>query len=114
MNPQPFRWLDHALDLAERNGVYVILDMHGVPGGQSKEHHTGQANRNQLYTDPAAQQRFVDLWRLIAQRYQHRNVIAAYDLMNEPYSDFHADVRSTLRELMPKAATRSERPAIVT
>jgi hypothetical protein len=27
--------LDHLLDAAERNAVYVVLDLHGAPGGQS-------------------------------------------------------------------------------
>jgi aryl-phospho-beta-D-glucosidase BglC (GH1 family) len=27
--------VDRLLDAAERNGVYVVLDLHGAPGGQS-------------------------------------------------------------------------------
>lgn len=79
-----FPWLDQALDWARHQGLYVILDLHGAPGRQSKDHHTGEAGRNQLFSDPAMIQRTADLWGKIAQRYRSRPEVAGYDLLNEP------------------------------
>jgi glucan 1,3-beta-glucosidase len=104
MRADAFRWLDRALELAESAGVYVILDMHGVPSGQSNQFHTGRANQEpEIWDDPAAQQRMCDLWKRIAERYKDRSVIAAYDIVNEPYADYKTDITATLRELMFKA-----------
>jgi glucan 1,3-beta-glucosidase len=104
MRPDAFKWLDRALELAEQAGVYVILDMHGVPAGQSDQMHTGRSNQNpEIYDDPAAQQRMIDLWTAIAKRYKDRSSIAAYDLVNEPYGDYKSDVDAPLRDLMFRA-----------
>jgi hypothetical protein len=97
-----FVWLDRAVDLAEQAGVYVILDMHGVPGGQSVEAPTGRADVNDLWNTPADQERTIWLWRKIAERYRNRSVVIAYDLINEPWGDFRVDVRPKLLDLVGK------------
>lgn len=102
MKPDAFRWIDHALDLAEKHGVYVILDMHGAPGSQSIQDHTGRSGQNRFWSDPVYPQRMAELWTRLAERYKARSVVAAYDLMNEPYGDFRADLRMPLRALLPR------------
>jgi endoglucanase len=104
-----FHWLDKALDMAERAGVYVILDLHGVPGGQSEEMHTGQAGQNHFWDSAVDHDRTVAIWHAIAQRYHDRSVVAAYDLINEPYGNHQQDVRDDLARLLPRlyAAVRS-------
>jgi hypothetical protein len=79
-----YPWLDEALGWAQRQGLYVILDLHGAPGRQSKDHHTGEAGRNQLFSNPDMVRRTAELWGQIAQRYRHRPEVAGYDLLNEP------------------------------
>jgi glucan 1,3-beta-glucosidase len=56
-NPMPSIWLDTAVALARRHGLYVILDMHGTPGGQSGDHTTGRRDQNRLWTSEEDQQR---------------------------------------------------------
>jgi hypothetical protein len=97
-----FVHLDRALEMAEAAGVYVILDMHGTPGGNSREMHTGQANQPGMWGNPTCYQRTADLWREIARRYKDRSVVAAYDLVNEPYGDYRQDLRPELAKLMPQ------------
>ncbi|QDU33234.1 Endoglucanase C [Poriferisphaera corsica] len=91
-----FKWLDKAVDMAEDAGLYVILDMHAVPGGQSVDAPSGRIGENNLWTDVKAQKRAASMWRAIAERYGKRGVIAAYDVMNEPWSDFTSDNRDDL------------------
>lgn len=104
LRPDAFRWLDHVLAMAEQAGVYVILDLHGTPGGQSKQDHTGESGQNQLWNNPANQTRTVALWKAIAERYKDRAIVAAYDLINEPYGDYQQDVRPELATLLPRIA----------
>ena len=91
-----FEWLDRAAELAERAGIYLILDMHGVPGGQSIQMPSGRVGENNLWTDETAQRRLAWLWQRIAERYRERDVVIAYDLINEPYGDFRQDNRTQL------------------
>lgn len=48
-NEDGFKWLDQAVNWASQNNMYVVLDMHGAPGGQSSSEDTGQQNQNQFF-----------------------------------------------------------------
>lgn len=80
-----FQWLDRAVQLASNAGMYVILDLHGAAGGQSDDHTTGKAGQNRLWKDESFQRRFIWLWREISAHFKDQPVVAAYDLLNEPY-----------------------------
>ena len=101
VKPDAFRWLDHAVDMAENAGIYVILDLHGTPGGQSLEGHTGEAGQNHLWNSEEDQKRTVDVWRAVANHFKDRGAVAAYDLINEPYGNHAEDCRPVLAKLMP-------------
>lgn len=89
-----FRLLDRAIKAAARHGLYTILDLHGAPGGQSAEDHTGWQGRNFLWQDPEAQAWTIGLWEKLARRYREKPEVAGYDLLNEPMG------ASSLREIM--------------
>jgi hypothetical protein len=82
--PDGFSWLDKALERAKARGLYVVLDLHGTPGRQSGEHHTGEAGVDRLFKDPASVARTEKVWAEVARRYRDRPEVAAYDLINEP------------------------------
>ena len=82
-----FRQIDRLIELCRERNIYIILDMHGAPGGQSMNHSTGKAGRNELYTDNTCMDTCVELWKGIAERYKDEEVIAAYDLLNEPQNN---------------------------
>lgn len=104
IRPDAFRWLDHAVAMAESAGVYVILDLHGTPGGQSMEDHTGRSGQDHLWNSPEDQQRTVMLWKAVAEHFKDRSSVAAYDLINEPYGNHHEDCRPVLARLLPEIA----------
>lgn len=91
-----FKALDFACDMADKYGLYLVLDMHGCPGGQNGSHTSGKAGRNYLYKEEKYKKIMEDLWIKIASRYKKRECIAAYDIMNEPLSD--ADTAHGVRE----------------
>jgi len=77
LKPDAFRWLDHAVELAEKHGLYVILDLHGVQGGQSDDHTTGRAGQNKLWDSQRSQERVAWLWGEIAAHYKDSEIVAA-------------------------------------
>ena len=79
--------LDWIIDMAEKYGMYVILDMHGCPGGQSMDHSCGTLCENRLYTDEQCQQTMETLWVALVERYRDNATVAAYDIMNEPQNN---------------------------
>lgn len=79
-----FKRLDWIISQASKNNMYVILDMHGCPGGQSIEQHSGTSCKSSLYEDQGCQSTMELLWTTIAERYKDNPVVAAYDIMNEP------------------------------
>lgn len=82
-----FKRLDWIVETAGKYGLYVILDMHGCPGGQSMDHCCGTLMKNELYTDETCQETMQKLWTAIADRYKENPVVAAYDIMNEPQNN---------------------------
>ena len=101
--PNPFRWLDRAVGMAERAGLYVILDLHGAPGRQSVDHCTGRVEQNRLWTDTSCQDRTVWLWKALSAHYRTNTVIAGYDLINEPFGDYNtADHLPAVRGLIDR------------
>ena len=82
-----FMRIDWLIEICEKYGIYIILDMHGAPGGQSKNHSTGKAGRNELYEVESKMNTCVELWTTIAERYKDNKIIAVYDLLNEPQNN---------------------------
>jgi aryl-phospho-beta-D-glucosidase BglC (GH1 family) len=73
-----------AVNTAKKNGLYVVLDMHGTPGGQSNEHHTGEVNRNRLWFDVENINEMEQKWTKLASQFKNESTVAVYDIMNEP------------------------------
>ena len=86
-NNPGFKRLDWIIGQAGARGMYVILDLHGAPGGQSMNHSTGTVGRNNLYTSEECRAAMKKLWVAIAERYKNNPAVAAYDIMNEPQNN---------------------------
>lgn len=80
------RYLDSAIAWAEKHGLYVMLDLHGAPGGQSPWDHSGELSRGEFFKNPEFQERAAALWQHLAARYAGNPVVFAYDALNEPFS----------------------------
>ncbi|MEM9082346.1 MAG: cellulase family glycosylhydrolase, partial [Planctomycetota bacterium] len=102
LDPEGMLYVDFAVDAASKHGLYVVLDLHGAPGGQSVDAPTGRVGHNTLWTDEEAQQRTISLWTALAERYGDHDAIAVYDLLNEPYGAFNTDHEPALAGLMDR------------
>jgi len=81
---ESFSLLDSVLKWCETYGIYVIIDMHLVPGRQNP--HDFVVHRENTYyfwSDKRYQERFYALWSEIARRYSNIKIIAGYDMLNE-------------------------------
>ncbi len=81
-----WRRLDELVSWARRHGVYVMIDLHGAPGGQNPWWHTGIENGGFLWTTPACIDKTARLWQAIAQYFRDEPHVAVYDFLNEPNS----------------------------
>jgi endoglucanase len=87
--PQPveegFQILDNLVKWCKARGIYVIIDMHGAPGGQTGQNIDDSANdQPELFIQPKYEKRLTDLWTDLASRYRDEPSVAGYDLLNEP------------------------------
>jgi len=101
--PGGLHWLDQAIAWANANQIYVILDMHGAPGGQSDQGHTGQADVNAFFRDPADITQAEAVWTQIARRYQNTPGVAGYDLLNEPTGTPNSDTLYVVQDRLYRA-----------
>ena len=76
--------LDNAIMEAKQAHVYVILDMHDAPCGQSRLFTANYAGGPTLWQSSECQDSTVAIWKAIAERYSQNNTVLGYDLLNEP------------------------------
>lgn len=80
-----FEIIDSLLSWCEANHIYLILDMHAAPGGQSDENISDyNPAYPSLWQSEANKDLTVKIWRKIAERYKDKEWIGGYDLLNEP------------------------------
>lgn len=82
-------WLKTAVNYARMAGLYVVLDMHGAPGGQSNADHTGQINQNQLWWGWQNVAKMEAVWKQVATEFKGDSAVAMYDIMNEPMGAYN-------------------------
>jgi endoglucanase len=87
-NEEAFSLLLQAIGWCRKAGLRVIVDLHTV-----RSHHFNAANEehaqaNSLFDSPAAQERFLGLWKQLAARLREQPVDqVAYEPLNEPVAD---------------------------
>lgn len=80
-----FDQIDWVIKESKKRGMYVIIDLHGAPGGHSDGYLTGgQTGSNQLWTNSTFQQWAQTIWETTATRYKGEPAVLGYDLLNEP------------------------------
>lgn len=79
-----FALIDRLLTWCRGQGLWVLLDLHGAPGGQTGTNIDDSDGRPDLFADPRNVELTVALWREIARRYRDDATVLGYDLLNEP------------------------------
>ena len=102
-----FKRLDDVIGWCREFGLYVILDMHDAPGGQTGDNIDDSYGYPWLFESEASQQLFCDIWRRIAEYYRNEPVVLGYDLINEPIAPYfdNMDELNKLLEPLHKRVT---------
>ena len=88
-----FALIDRCIDWCEKYHLYVFLDLHGAPGGQSGAHIDDSIdNKPRLFMDADSYEKCLALWREMARRYRDRWIVGGYDLLNEPIDTIHPNM----------------------
>jgi endoglucanase len=79
-----FPLLDRVIAWCRQAHLWVILDMHCAPGGQTGANIDDSWGYPWLFESTEEQKHTIDVWRRIAQRYRDDPAVLGYDLLNEP------------------------------
>lgn len=85
-NPEAgFAFIDYVVKMCKEAGLYLILDMHVAPGGQSGASHIDDSDGYpRLFENQANMDEYCRIWKIIAERYAEEPIILGYELLNEP------------------------------
>jgi hypothetical protein len=104
-----FRHLDRAIEACADAGLYTIIDLHALPGGQNPDWHSDNPTHLALlWRYREFQDRTVNIWKAIARRYRGHPWVAGYNPINEPYAGRGQDLLDLYTRLL--AAIRQEDP----
>jgi aryl-phospho-beta-D-glucosidase BglC (GH1 family) len=83
-----YELLDRVVGWCKREGLFVILDMHAAPGGQTGDNIDDSWGYPFLFESVESQEQTVRIWQKIAARYKDEPAVVGYDLLNEPIPHF--------------------------
>jgi len=105
-----YKLLDDAIKWCKEENLYVILDMHGAPGGQTGDNIDDSYGYPFLFESAESQQLTIDIWKKLAEAYKDETVVIGYDLLNEPIAHyFDKDKLNPLLEPLYKKITAAIR-----
>lgn len=90
-NQDGFARIDSVVAWCRDAGLYLILDMHDCPGGQTGDNIDDGHGYPWLFVSKVSQDLFCDIWKRIAYRYKEEPVILGYELANEPIAHYFED-----------------------
>ncbi len=88
VNQDGFARVDSVVKWCRAEGMYLILDMHDAPGGQTGDNIDDSYGYPWLFESPASQKLYCDIWRKIADYYKNETIILGYELFNEPIAPY--------------------------
>lgn len=105
-NQDGFARIDSLIGWCRDNNLYLILDMHDCPGGQTGDNIDDSYGYPWLFDSEQSQQQFCEIWQNIARHYKDEPVVLGYELMNEPlapYFDNKEELNNKLEPLYKRA-----------
>ncbi|NJO92090.1 MAG: cellulase family glycosylhydrolase [Chloroflexia bacterium] len=97
-----FILLDSLINWCKNHNVYVIIDMHGAPGGQTGQNiDDSPKDEPELFMYEKKQDLLVEFWQKIAEKYKNEPIVAAYNLLNEPLPEHTGAAEKYKHMLVP-------------
>lgn len=102
-----YRLLDNVVAWCKRENLYVILDMHAAPGGQTGDNIDDSWGYPFLFESAESQDLLINIWRKLAARYRNEPTVIGYDLLNEPIAHYFdaAELNPRLEPLYRRIVT---------
>ncbi len=103
-----FKRLDDVIKWCREENLYVVLDLHAAPGGQTGDNIDDSWSYPFLFEDEQAQKTTIALWKKLADRYKDETIVIGYDLLNEPlphYLENKEELNQLLEPLYKKITT---------
>jgi len=94
VNQDGFARVDSVVKWCREEGLYLILDMHDAPGGQTGDNIDDSYGYPWLFESKMSQDLYCDVWKRIAEYYKNEPVILGYELFNEPIAPYFADMET--------------------
>ncbi len=102
-NEYGFDMIDYTIEQCKLNGLYLVLDLHGAPGGQTGANiDDSKDDYPHLYENEIYQKQLITLWVEIANRYKDNETVCMYDLLNEPIPHNFKELNKYLEPLHEK------------
>jgi len=83
-----FVYLDRVINWCKKEKLYVLLDMHCAPGGQTGDNIDDGYGYPFLFESEKDQVECATIWKKIAAHYANEKIIIGYDLLNEPIAHY--------------------------
>lgn len=96
--------------MAEKYGLGVLVDLHGAPGAQNDQAHSGVSTGQQnLFNNPTNIQLTLNVLTYLTQQLVKVNNVVGIEILNEPSNvdslpSFYNQMLTTLRQVSPEAA----------
>ncbi len=105
-----FARLERAVSVLGAAGVYSVIDLHAVAGGQNQHWHSDNPTHiAAFWLHEHFQDQVVALWEVLASRFVGNPWVAGYNLLNEPadpsgavVGPFHDRLVAAIREIDPE------------
>jgi hypothetical protein len=102
--------LQPVIEACRSNRIWVILDMHCAPGGQTGSNIDDSYGYPWLYESESSQHKLIEIWSRIAEHYRDEQIVLGYDLLNEPIPHFpRLQIYNSRLERLYKRVTRAIR-----
>jgi glucan 1,3-beta-glucosidase len=110
--PKPYvesaRFVDFAFEQCEKNGLKLLLDLHGAPGSQNGWDHSGRKGPINWPKEPQNIQETLRILETLAQKYGRHPALCGIELLNEPRDEvpleilqqFYQDAYARLRKVL--------------
>lgn len=93
-----FQYFDKIIEWCKQEELYVLLDMHCAPGGQTGDNIDDSYGYPFLFKSKSSQDLFVKIWMDIVDKYKDEPIILGYDLMNEPIAHYYENELDVLNK----------------
>jgi len=83
-----FELLDRVIGWCKAEGIYVVLDMHSAPAGQTGDNIDDGYGYPFLFKSKESRELTIKIWKRIANHYKNETAVLGYDLLNEPIAHY--------------------------